>query len=90
MKYSQLLKAVKTILFNEWDPIGVNDSPLCCDEYDSYAPAICRMLRRGADTPKLARHLSQLQQISIGLSEVDEERDRRVASSLIGLVQQAK
>jgi hypothetical protein len=37
----QLLVAVQEVLIREWDPIGVKDSELCRDEYDSYAPAIC-------------------------------------------------
>ena len=90
MKYTRLLESVKSILFKEWNPIGLNDTSFYRDEYDSYAPAICRMLREGADAEKLVRHLRQLQQISMGLSEVNEERDCQVVNSLIDLRQQAK
>ena len=85
-KKDTLLHAVQEIVFREWDPIGVNDNPACRDEYDSYAPTICRYLLGGADEHKIARHLSQLQTVSMGLSVVDEEHNPRVANRLLGLV----
>lgn len=86
MKYSKLLQAVRDVLFNEWDLIGVNDNSLCRNEYDSYAPTICRLIREGADPRKIANHLEQLQTSSMGLSRIDSERDIRVARRLISLV----
>src|SRR4051794_31652361 len=40
---NRLYQAIREVLFREWDPIGVNDNPLCEDEYDSYArrSAVC-------------------------------------------------
>lgn len=57
-KASELLPGVQEILFREWDPIGVNDSKLCHDEYNSYAPAVVQLLLSGADEYKLAARLS--------------------------------
>lgn len=88
MKHSDLLKEVRDILFRDWDPIGVNDQPLCQNEYDSYAPGICRLLRAGADEDKLANQLGRLQKISMGLSATNPERDRKVASRLLSLLNQ--
>jgi hypothetical protein len=82
----RLLLAVRAILFREWDPIGVNDNDLCGDEYDSYAPTICRWLREGVDEYKLAAHLSRIQRESMGMSVIDEELHRRVARRLLELV----
>ena len=86
MKRRDLLQAVSEVLFYEWDPIGINDKPLCRGEYDSYAPSICRLLSEGADAHKIARHLEQLQRSSMGLSEIDLDRDAQVARRLISLV----
>jgi hypothetical protein len=85
-KADSLLCAVQEVLFREWDPIGVNANELCVDEYDSYAPTICRYLRDGVDEYKLAAHLSQLQQVGMGLSRVDEGLNRNVARRLLGLL----
>jgi hypothetical protein len=81
-----LLIAVQKVLLREWDPIGVNNNELCRDEYDSYAPPICRWLREGADEYKLASHLEQLQRVSMGMSRDNEELHRRVACRLLELI----
>jgi hypothetical protein len=84
----RLYHAVREVLFREWDPIGVNDNPLLADEYDSYAPTICRLLEAGADERRLAAHLQQLRTNAMGLSDGAEqqEHDRRVARHLRGLL----
>src|SRR4051794_26880912 len=80
-----LLPLVRAVLFREWDPIGVNGHGLQ-DEYDSYAPTICRYLLDGADEHRLVAHLEQLQRVSMGLSSADKDRDRRVARMLLALL----
>ena len=84
-KPDQLLLAVQDVLFREWDPIGVNGNESCRNEYDSYAPTICRWLREGVDEHKLANHLAHLQRVSMGMSFIDVELHRRVARRLIEL-----
>jgi hypothetical protein len=83
-----LLIAVREVLFREWDPIGVNHNELCGDEYDAYAPTICRLLREGLDEHRLSAHLSQLQRVAMGISITDEELHCRVARRLLELVDQ--
>lgn len=86
MKQGKLLETIREILFFDWDPIGVNDNPLCRGEYDSYAPTILRLLREGADEHKILAHLNRLQRDSMGLPQVDESRDSLVTQKLIALV----
>ena len=82
----RLLRAsVKEVLFRDWDPIGVNDSDLCRNEYDSYTGTICRYFLEGADEYKLVAHLRRLQRDEMGLSKIDEDRDRRVVRTLLAL-----
>lgn len=81
-----LLPVVREILFREWDPIGVNHSEQCRDEYDSYAPKICKLLREGADAHKLAAYLRHLQSDSMGMSHVDEELHNAIAKRLVDLL----
>jgi len=87
-EYKQLLQAVREVLFREWDPIGVNQYEQCLDEYDGYAPTLCRYLREGADEHRIAAHLGRLARDSMGLT-VDEERNRRAARLLLDLVRPA-
>jgi hypothetical protein len=82
----ELREAVRVVLLREWDPLGVRDKPMCCGEYDSYAPAIGRLLQAGVDEFRLAAHLGQLQRVAMGLSLVDEERNRAVARRLRSLL----
>jgi hypothetical protein len=89
-KASELLPVVSDILFREWDPIGVNDSELCRDEYDSYVPAVVKWLLSGADEYNLASRLSHIQRVTMGMSVIDEELHRRVARRLLGLLTDAE
>jgi hypothetical protein len=85
VKPDPLLTAVQRVLFDEWDPIGINKHAQCRDEYDNYAPAICRWLREGVDEHRLAAHLSQIQRVSMGMTVINEELHRRVARRLLEL-----
>ena len=78
-------RAVEAVLIREWDPLGVGDSEFAQDEYDSYAPVICRLVWEGANEATLVAHLAQLQVQAMGLSAADESRDRRVARLLLAL-----
>jgi len=45
--------AIRKVLWEQWDPVGVNDTPEAFDEYDSYAGGIQSLLLRGAsDAPR--------------------------------------
>jgi hypothetical protein len=86
VKREELLARVREILFREWDPIGVKGYEACRDEYDSYAPTLVRHLREGADEHRIAAHLTRLARDAMGLSVVDQERDRRVARRLLDIL----
>jgi hypothetical protein len=85
-KKKELGRAVKEILFREWDPMGINSNPACESEYNSYANTIVRFLEAGADEYKVTGHLRNLRRVCMGLSSVDEERDCHIARRLINLV----
>jgi len=79
------LASVQRIL-QRWDPIGVIDmlleDGLPPDEYDSYAPVVLGMLRRGCSREELVDHLGRVQVESMGLGPWPE-RDRRTADELL-------
>jgi hypothetical protein len=80
-----LYQQVFAVLFDDWDPIGVNGfAPR--DEYNSYAPALISLIRSGADENKVAEQLGVFARESMRLSHVDVERDRRVTRRLIELI----
>ncbi|MFT3886138.1 MAG: hypothetical protein QM724_12140 [Flavobacteriales bacterium] len=50
---------VDRLLWEDWDPIGVNDyAPP--DEYRMYVPGIVELLQRGASVEAIAAHLSEI------------------------------
>jgi hypothetical protein len=64
----RMLDAVRRVLWQTWDPIGVNDHADVSTEYDSYAPTIVRMLLQDCTAHDLERHLSTLETDSMGLA----------------------
>ncbi len=65
---SELTEMVRVALWQDWDPIGINDCPEASDECDSYVNGVCSLLHSGADSQMLGKHLSQIETKSMGLS----------------------
>ena len=69
MSEKKFLTKVKQILWEKWDPIGVNDGDNeWDDEYDSYAPHISRLALEGKDEERIALSLSSAEKDSMGMS----------------------
>jgi hypothetical protein len=75
--------AIRRILISEWDPIGCGVPE---DEYDSYIPAVYRLMQSRAGAEALASHLEKLETESMGL-RADPARSRRVAQMLLDLME---
>lgn len=57
---------LRQLLLWRWDPIGVADYfPSTADEYDSYAPQLVQVLRRGGDADVIAAHLRDVERRSM-------------------------
>ena len=69
LKYEEptnLFEAIDYILWNEWDPIGINDiAP--SDEYQGYTPTIFTLKRNGADRETIAKTLHKIETEKMGL-----------------------
>lgn len=81
---SEQIEMVRAAL-RRWDPIGVHpDWPECPakDEYDSYAPQILGMLKRGATESELTTHLRKLRTERMGLPAHDSS-DEATARELL-------
>lgn len=75
--------AVRQVLVNHWDPIGVMDDPEWPrDEYDSYIGEIYRYLLRGESTEFIARHLCFIEETAMGLGRLPESVRLPVAQKL--------
>lgn len=61
-----LYQAIDEILWNDWDPIGINDSAPR-DEYQGYTPEIFRLKISGADKDSIANRLNEIETKTMGL-----------------------
>ena len=61
------IRLVQAIL-RRWDPIGAEPGAVApSDEYDSYAPHIVSLVKRGCTAEELASHLEHLGSETMGL-----------------------
>ncbi len=59
--------AIKQILLQEWDPIGVKDIPEAQDEYDSYIGGVYSRLIRQVSERELFDYLWEVETVTMGL-----------------------
>lgn len=78
-----LYTEIDEILWNDWDPIGINDiAPR--GEYQSYTPTIYKLKTSGADKETIAKTLHQIETVTIGVLG-NLEHCRQVADKIINL-----
>jgi hypothetical protein len=79
-----LYKAIDEILWNDWDPLGVNDVEEANDEYKEYTPTIFRLKIQGADREIIAKKLYEIVKDKMGLlGNIDH--CRKVADKIINV-----
>ncbi len=78
-----IYEEIDNILWNDWDPIGVNDiAPR--DEYQSYTPIIFSMKMNGASKEVIAKSLDGIATQRMGLSS-NFQHCQQVAEKIIKL-----
>jgi hypothetical protein len=76
--------AIRKILIDEWDPIGINHIPEAADEYDSYISGIHALLIRHESEHKIFDHLWNIETERMGLYG-NRVRTEQVVISLMRL-----
>ena len=79
------LEELKRLLWEEWDPIGVNDMPEAIDEYDGYALEIWKRLQRAATLDEIEAYLDWAVIEHMGLSASSSGRNRPIAEKAIAI-----
>ncbi|MFC0878794.1 hypothetical protein ACE01N_19520 [Saccharicrinis sp. FJH2] len=80
--HDSLHSEIDSILWHDWDPIGVNDYGGPDDEYRSYVPEIYKMLIDSKTELEIAKHLDCIVTDRMGLySNLD--KSKRIAKLLI-------
>ncbi|MBI5914849.1 MAG: hypothetical protein HY842_05690 [Bacteroidetes bacterium] len=82
-KPKDLYTEIDEILWNDWDPIGINGiAPR--DEYQSYTPTIFKLKTTGADKETIAKTLHEIETVTIGVAG-SIENCRKIAAKIINL-----
>ena len=82
-KFKELYQKIDGILWNDWDPIGVNDiAPR--DEYQSYTPTIFNLIKKDADKETIAQKLYEFETKNMGLFG-NIEHCRQIAEKILQL-----
>lgn len=82
--FNKLKEQVNDILFNEWDPIGVNSNPEVDDEYKSHAKKVSGMLRDSRDAFAITKYLGEIESGMLSLPE-NKIRLQKVVNLLLEL-----
>ena len=79
-----LYRQIDEILWNDWDPIGVNETPEARDEYYGYIFDLLELKRRKVSMEEMANHLFRIETEDIGLFG-NKENCERVAQKILAL-----
>ena len=82
LEQKYLYNLIDEILWNDWDPIGVNGYEEARDEYQSYLPQVFNFKINNADKEILAQHLFKIETERMGLFG-NIEKCRSVAEKII-------
>lgn len=77
-----ILSEIRRILWEHWDPIGVNDEPKAFGEYDSYADGIYDLLMRGVSDDEIAQQLHSYEAVNMELHRRTNEQRMAVVKEL--------
>ncbi|HMS54978.1 MAG TPA: hypothetical protein PKA27_06220 [Fimbriimonadaceae bacterium] len=79
---SQLWKEVDRILFEVWDPIGINGDLAARDEYQGYVPQVLAHVEKGGSESSLSNLLGQIERERMQLDSGEDHR-LQVASLIV-------
>lgn len=86
-----LEQQVSDLLFEQWDPIGINDSPTAPrGEYASYAPRLIQFVQKISDDPwDVATELREIEFHKMSLDRTIKD-NLEVARQLIQVIKECK
>lgn len=79
---SRFHAAIRELVMRQWDPIGVASIPEAADEYDSYIPAIYKLLIERRSVTEIFNYLWWLETEHMGLIG-DRQATEEFATRLI-------
>lgn len=82
-EYKKYYRIVDQILWEDWDPIGVNSDKDWSDEYRDYVPAIVSQVMKGASALEISSCLVEITVDSIGFDPISPDAYLEVAQKII-------
>jgi hypothetical protein len=82
-KARRIMSEIRSVLMQEWDPIGVKDEPAAADEYDGYIGGIYGLLKNSAAPKEISDHLREIEIKRMGFAEFQVPEHLNVAASLM-------
>lgn len=80
-----VMQAIRDVLMQRWDPIGVSDIPEAADEYDGYLGPVYRILAGTRSEEELVEFLFRAETRTMGLIPHSREVLHQVARLLLRL-----
>ena len=81
----EIQDSIQKILFQDWDPIGVNSNLNLQDEYDGYIAPVYRILIGSRSEEDLIEFLCRTERETIGTGCESREQLRSIARRLLAL-----
>jgi hypothetical protein len=78
----QAFSAVRSILIETWDPLGVNGAPGAASEYDQQVMVVVEMLEARGEMAEIAEFLQRSEEELIG-QDADAEICTKTAAALV-------
>ncbi|MDF0544550.1 hypothetical protein PX699_19535 [Sphingobium sp. H39-3-25] len=82
INYSDIVK----ILWEKWNPIGLEKISDDDDEYNGYARQLCSMINNGSGYDEIFSYLKWASKENMGLSYFDENRAIDTANAIIDII----
>ena len=86
-KQLELYQGIDEILWNDWDPIGINLLPSSRDEYQDYIPVIFNLVMKNVTSLELEQYLDDVVKNRMGLRS-SKKSNKPVAEKIIELKKQ--
>ena len=83
-EHKELYNKIDEILWQDWDPIGINDEEQIRDEYYGYIPQVLSLKIQGSDKNKIANYLFEMETVNMGTNG-NKQNCELVAEKIINL-----
>lgn len=82
MRSNEMQKDIRTVLINDWDPVGIGNNSNLSDEYDGYIGPIIKILMQKSSIESIVLYLEKIENEDIGIEHTDIKSLYNIATKL--------